>query len=861
MSRGVLDVHPGLLIPAIVVLSQFGVHLAAGRRAGGRDRPRPRPLRRRPARRSAGPAGVLPGERAPEHGARGEPRRRASRPSTARPSPPADHRAAPIASPVAAAMARPAAAIPRGAPPAVSDDPAAGRPGRAERRRRPAPGRTSRSPRPRRRRSTPPTPSSSRDEYGPRPGPRAHPPPAADQPGLDPGRDRPRRVGPVPAAGRRAAGRDHRGRGRRRRRRDRCRGCSSASRPAPSAWSSKGGPPRRPSSTDGHPPGQPGPRPDPPRHDARDRLRRPGHRGPLRRTASASPSTSLLTLGSPTRSSSPTRSRPATSTSSSRPACQDAVRTLVRGIEALAALDLGADEADCAARRRSTPSSTPYGVDVRGVAFTRVTLPAALTASLEARRLARPAGRAGGELRARPAPAHRPGRLIAQEAGVAAHGRGARGAGRGAPPRRSSRSGWRPTRTRPATTSRRAAQGRPAAGRQQPGRRLARRQRPHVRAPDRAAGGRASAAAAPAAATPAHGRRAAPDDAEAPDGAARRRAPPAARAPSGGGPRADGPPSRRPPRAPALCSPGHAARIDLRSDTVTHPTDAMRRAMAAAERRRRRVRRRPHGQRARGPRRRAPGQGGRPVRRERHDGQPRLADGAPAARLRGHRRRVDPHRAGRGGRPRRRRRRDDPRPAASAPDGTMDPAAIVERVPRPDGPPRADHRPRRPREHARPLRRPPAAARLRASGRGASPTSAACPLHVDGARFFNAAVALGVTPGRARGARRHASRSACPRASSAPIGSVVVGTGAVHRPRPPRPQAPRAAACARSGVLAAAGLVALRRRRRTGMIDAPRRGPRQRPPPRRGPRRARRHPLARAASPSRATGRSTRAAP
>ena len=68
-------------------------------------------------------------------------------------------------------------------------------------------------------------------------------------------------------------------------------------------------------------------------------------------------------------------------------ATQDAARTLVRGIDALSALDLGAAEAD---RLRETIDAklAAYGVDVRGAAFTRVTLPAPLTASLEARRLA-----------------------------------------------------------------------------------------------------------------------------------------------------------------------------------------------------------------------------------------------------------------------------------------------------------------------------------------------------------------------------------------------------------------------------------------------------------------------------------------
>jgi regulator of protease activity HflC (stomatin/prohibitin superfamily) len=66
---------------------------------------------------------------------------------------------------------------------------------------------------------------------------------------------------------------------------------------------------------------------------------------------------------------------------------QEAVRLLVRGIEALSALDLGADQA--ALLRASIDAKlSAYGVGVRNVAFTRVMLPDALTASLEARRLA-----------------------------------------------------------------------------------------------------------------------------------------------------------------------------------------------------------------------------------------------------------------------------------------------------------------------------------------------------------------------------------------------------------------------------------------------------------------------------------------
>jgi regulator of protease activity HflC (stomatin/prohibitin superfamily) len=67
--------------------------------------------------------------------------------------------------------------------------------------------------------------------------------------------------------------------------------------------------------------------------------------------------------------------------------CQEAVRLLVRGIEALAALDLGEAAAD-RLRQSIDAKLAAYGVGVRAVAFTRVLLPEALTASLEARRLA-----------------------------------------------------------------------------------------------------------------------------------------------------------------------------------------------------------------------------------------------------------------------------------------------------------------------------------------------------------------------------------------------------------------------------------------------------------------------------------------
>jgi regulator of protease activity HflC (stomatin/prohibitin superfamily) len=68
-------------------------------------------------------------------------------------------------------------------------------------------------------------------------------------------------------------------------------------------------------------------------------------------------------------------------------ACQDAVRMLVRSIDALAALDLGAVQAE-RLREVVAPKLDPYGVSISGVAITRISLPAAITESLEARRLA-----------------------------------------------------------------------------------------------------------------------------------------------------------------------------------------------------------------------------------------------------------------------------------------------------------------------------------------------------------------------------------------------------------------------------------------------------------------------------------------
>jgi len=116
LSRGVLDVHPGLLIPAIVVLSQFGIiWLLAAAPAVAIVRDLVRYANARLAD-PPGPAGVLPGEKA--KGARAG-RAATPVPSVYRAPAPAAPAAPPAASPAApsasnrtvAALATSAAAI------------------------------------------------------------------------------------------------------------------------------------------------------------------------------------------------------------------------------------------------------------------------------------------------------------------------------------------------------------------------------------------------------------------------------------------------------------------------------------------------------------------------------------------------------------------------------------------------------------------------------------------------------------------------------------------------------------------------------------------------------------------------------
>jgi regulator of protease activity HflC (stomatin/prohibitin superfamily) len=82
-------------------------------------------------------------------------------------------------------------------------------------------------------------------------------------------------------------------------------------------------------------------------------------------------------------------------------AIQDSVRSLVRGMSAIDALDLGSEQAT-RLKAGLGKQTGPFGVEVSAVAFTRVTLPSDMTASFEEQRLAfvqqeEEAARAGAE--------------------------------------------------------------------------------------------------------------------------------------------------------------------------------------------------------------------------------------------------------------------------------------------------------------------------------------------------------------------------------------------------------------------------------------------------------------------------------
>ena len=144
---------------------------------------------------------------------------------------------------------------------------------------------------------------------------------------------------------------------------------------------------------------------------------------------------------------------------------------------------------------------------------------------------------------------------------------------------------------------------------------------------------------------------------------------------------------------------------------------------------------------------------------------------------------------------------------ADRPDGTLDPHEIEDAFRDPSDPHEPitglDHD----REHPRPLDGPAAVARPTPRR---SPTIAhahGVPLHIDGARFWNAVVAQGVT---ARDLADPAdSVTFClSKALACPVGSVVVGDRAfIHRARRGRKLV--GGGMRQAGILAAAGLVAL----------------------------------------------------
>ena len=128
------------------------------------------------------------------------------------------------------------------------------------------------------------------------------------------------------------------------------------------------------------------------------------------------------------------------------------------------------------------------------------------------------------------------------------------------------------------------------------------------------------------------------------------------------------------------------------------------------------------------------------------------------------------------------------------------------------------------------------------------------PLHIDGARFWNAVVAQGLRPTDL--ADPADTVTFClSKGLACPVGSLVVGRrDVIWRARRARKMV--GGGMRQAGILAAAGLVALSDGP-DGMIRSPGRGPRQRPPPGRRAGRHGRHRCGRAGRPSRAPGPST----
>ena len=192
------------------------------------------------------------------------------------------------------------------------------------------------------------------------------------------------------------------------------------------------------------------------------------------------------------------------------------------------------------------------------------------------------------------------------------------------------------------------------------------------------------------------------------------------------------------PRAPDM--PDH--RPPLRHRHQAHARDAP--SHGRGRGRRRRLRRRPDGHRARGARRGAARQGSRPVR----DLAARRATSSPSwptsqrgkETIAG----AESHiMVRRGGEPRRGRRDDPCGRSTSSPTARCDLDEIARCVPRPDRRPRARSRASWPSRTPTPMSMgQPLACRVHRRRSRPIAHERGVPLHIDGARFFNAVVAL-----------------------------------------------------------------------------------------------------------------------
>ena len=250
--------------------------------------------------------------------------------------------------------------------------------------------------------------------------------------------------------------------------------------------------------------------------------------------------------------------------------------------------------------------------------------------------------------------------------------------------------------------------------------------------------------------------------------------------------------------------------VDLRSDTFTKPTSAMRAAMAARRGRRRRVRRRSDGDGAGGAGRRAARERGGAVRPERDDGEPDRAPAALPSRRRGDRRPRRAHAALRIGRGRGVGRRAV-RARSAAPTGRSPPTTSTRR--------RCPATDTCPRTRAGRASRTRTTAAAGASGRASSVAAVVARARARAAwRCTSTARGSGTRPSRA------ASRSASSRAPfdtvsvcfskglGAPVGSVIAG-GRDDIERARRFRKMLGGGMRQAGILCAAALYALEHHR------------------------------------------------